>query len=86
MAQKPGPEGPRRPELPSAAQYAGLGVTFGAGIVLSTLLGSWVDNRLGTTPWGVMLGVFGGFALSLLWVYRRLVVAPRERAARDTRE
>ena len=85
MAQNPGPERPRRPDLPSAGQYATLGVTFGAGIVLSTLLGSWVDTRLGTTPWGVMLGVFGGFALSLLWVYRRLVVEPRERA-RDRSE
>ena len=83
MAQIPGPPGPRRPEVPGAAQYAGVGLTFGAGIVLFTLLGSWLDNRLGTEPWGVMLGVFGGFALSLAWVYRRLVVEPRERAKRD---
>lgn len=83
MAQN---SGPSRPDLPSAAQYAGLGVIFAATIVLSTLLGSWVDTRLGTTPWGVMLGVFGGFALSLLWVYRRLVVEPRERAGRERRE
>jgi F0F1-type ATP synthase assembly protein I len=86
MALKPGPASPPPPDRVSAAQYAGLGVTFGAGIVLPTLLGSWVDTRLGTTPWGVMLGVFGGFALSLLWVYRRLVVEPRERAARSRRE
>jgi F0F1-type ATP synthase assembly protein I len=69
--------------VPGAAQYAGLGLTFGAGIVLFTLLGSWLDDRLGTSPWGVMLGVFGGFAISLLWVYRRLVVVPRERAERE---
>jgi F0F1-type ATP synthase assembly protein I len=74
---------PRRPDVPGAAQYAGLGLTFGAGIVLCTLLGSWVDNRLGSAPWGLMLGVFGGFALSLFWVYRKLVVEPRERAGRD---
>jgi len=86
MAQKPGPAGPPPPDVPGAARYAGLGLTFGAGIVLFTLLGSWVDRRLGTEPWGLMLGVFGGFALSLLWVYRRLVVDPRERAARDRRE
>ena len=83
MAQNPGPSGSRRPDVPGAAQYAGLGLTFGAGIVLFTLLGSWLDNRLGTSPWGVMLGVFGGFALSLAWVYRRLVVEPRERAKRE---
>jgi F0F1-type ATP synthase assembly protein I len=65
--------------MPGAAQYAGLGVTFAAAIVLCTLAGNWVDGRFGTGPWGVMLGVFGGFALSLAWVYRRLVVEPRER-------
>jgi F0F1-type ATP synthase assembly protein I len=85
MAQIPGDRGPRRPDTASAGQYAGLGVTFGAAIVLFTLLGNWVDQRLGTEPWGLMLGVFGGFALSLTWIYRRLVVEPRERAKRDGR-
>lgn len=85
MAQISGGPGPRRPDVPSAAQYAGLGVTFGAGIVLFTLLGSWVDGQLGSAPWGVMLGVFGGFAASLAWVYRRLVVRPREQAERERR-
>jgi len=79
MAHIPSDPAPRRPDVPTAAQYAGLGVTFGAAIVLSVLLGSWVDKRLGTGPWGVMLGVFLGFGLSLAWIYRRLVVAPRER-------
>ena len=79
MAQNSAGGPPRRPDVPGAAQYAGLGLTFGAGIVLFTLLGNWVDSRLGSAPWGLMLGVFGGFALSLFWVYRRLVVEPRER-------
>ena len=81
MALKSEVPGPRRPDVPNAAQYASLGVTFAAGIVLPTLLGSWIDGRWGTTPWGVMLGVFLGFGLSLAWIYRRLVVVPRERAA-----
>lgn len=83
MAQNSGGRPRGRPDVPGAAQYAGLGLTFGAGIVLFTLLGSWVDGRLGSAPWGLMLGVFGGFTLSLVWVYRRLVVEPRERAKRD---
>lgn len=85
MAQISDDPAKRRPEVPSAARYAGLGVTFGAGIVLFTLLGSWVDRQLGSAPWGVMLGVFGGFAMSLAWVYRRLVVRPREQAERERR-
>lgn len=85
MAQLSDDPAPRRPDVPSAAQYAGLGVTFGAGIVLFTLLGSWVDRQLGSAPWGVMLGVFGGFAMSLAWVYRQLVSRPRARAERERR-
>ncbi|HEX8903852.1 MAG TPA: AtpZ/AtpI family protein [Longimicrobiaceae bacterium] len=83
MAQIPSSRGPQRPDVPGAAQYAGLGVVFAGGIVLFTLLGNWVDGRWGTAPWGVLLGVFGGFAASLTWVYRRLVVEPRERAKRE---
>ncbi|HEX8244026.1 MAG TPA: AtpZ/AtpI family protein [Longimicrobium sp.] len=64
--------------MPGAAQYAGLGVTFAAGIVLFTLLGVWVDERLGTSPWGVLLGVFLGFGLSLAWIYRKLVIDRRK--------
>jgi F0F1-type ATP synthase assembly protein I len=86
MAQNRSGPGPRRPDVPGAAQYAGLGATFAAAIVLFTLAGNWVDTQLGTGPWGVMVGVFGGFALSLAWMYRRLVVEPRERARRGRGE
>ncbi len=79
MAQTSTGPGGKRPKVPDAAQYAGLGVTFAGGIVLFTLLGVWLDGRLGTSPWGVILGVFVGFGLSLLWIYRKLVVQPRER-------
>ena len=78
MAHNPGGPEPRRTEMPGAAQYAGLGVTFAAGIVLFTLLGVWVDERLGTSPWGVLLGVFLGFGLSLAWIYRKLVIDRRK--------
>ncbi|HEX8696661.1 MAG TPA: AtpZ/AtpI family protein [Longimicrobium sp.] len=79
MAQIPSGPDRRRPNMPDAAQYAGLGVTFAGGIVLFTLLGVWVDGRLGTSPWGVLLGVFLGFGLSLAWIYRKLVIGPRQR-------
>jgi ATP synthase protein I len=76
MAQIPGDPGPRRPDMPGAMQYAGLGVTFAAAIVLSTLLGNWVDGKLGTAPWGVMVGVFAGFGMGIAWLFRR-VAPPR---------
>lgn len=86
MAQRPGGPGGAKPPAVDAGEYAGVGVTFAAGILLFTFLGKWADDRLGTAPWLLMLGVFGGFAVSLLWIYRRLVVLPRERAARRAEE
>lgn len=71
----PGPKG----GAPDPGAYVGLGIQFAAGILLFTFLGSWLDDRLGTSPWLLMVGVFGGFALSMFWIYRRLVIVPRER-------
>ena len=46
-------------------QLAGIGPTLVAAVVAGWLLGSWLDQRLGTTPWimlaGVLLGTAGGF-------------------------
>ena len=81
MAQAPRPTGPLpRGGPPSGAEFAGIGIQFAAGILLFVFLGSWADKQLGTSPWLLLLGVLGGFALSTLWIYRRLVIRPRERA------
>ncbi|HYJ78881.1 MAG TPA: AtpZ/AtpI family protein [Longimicrobiaceae bacterium] len=82
MAQRPGVPGGPRPPAVDAGEYAGAGFTFAGGILLFTFLGKWADDRLGTSPWLLMLGVFAGFAVSLAWIYRRLVVLPRQRDAR----
>ncbi len=50
-------------------RFAGIGVQFGAVISLFALAGHWVDGRLGSRPWGLILGVglgFFGGTLSLL--------------------
>ncbi|HEU0016530.1 MAG TPA: AtpZ/AtpI family protein [Longimicrobium sp.] len=55
------------------ARLAGIGLQFGIVLVAFLFLGRWLDERLGTGPWLLMAGVFVGFALSLLWMYRRLM-------------
>jgi F0F1-type ATP synthase assembly protein I len=54
-----------------------VGVQFAASILLFLWLGQWVDTRLGTTPWGVLLGVFTGAGGAFYAIYRKLMAAQR---------
>lgn len=42
-------------------RYAGHGLTIALSTALFAWLGSWADDRLGTSPVFVLLGVFVGF-------------------------
>ncbi|MFN0243705.1 MAG: AtpZ/AtpI family protein [Planctomycetota bacterium] len=54
----------RRPEDASTAsdlgRYAGLGVQFAAAICVLGALGWWLDGKLGTGPWLLIVGIFAG--------------------------
>ena len=55
-------------------RLAGIGLQFGAAIVLFALVGNWLDGRLGTRPVLLVLGVLLGFAggtISLIHQVRR---------------
>jgi F0F1-type ATP synthase assembly protein I len=60
------------------ADLAGIGVQFVAVLLVFLFLGKWLDERLGTSPWLLMIGVFLGFGLSLLYIYRKLAIDPRD--------
>jgi F0F1-type ATP synthase assembly protein I len=77
MAPKQPPAGKGRAAIPDAGQYATAGLQFTAGMLLFAFAGNWLDGRLGTGPWLLLLGVFGGFGLSVVWILRRLSAAGR---------
>jgi F0F1-type ATP synthase assembly protein I len=60
------------------ADLAGIGVQFVAVLLVFLFLGKWLDERLGTSPWLLMIGVFLGFGLSLLYIYRKLAIDPKD--------
>ena len=71
------PTEPGRSDELSASTYAGLGTQFAVGIFLFLYLGKWIDSTLGTSPIGVIAGVFIGAAGSFYIVYRKIVAAQR---------
>ena len=61
----------------SGAAVAGLGMQFVVAILLFLFLGKWLDERLGTTPWLLIAGVFVGAGASFYSIYRRLMADQR---------
>jgi F0F1-type ATP synthase assembly protein I len=51
----------------------GVGLQFAASVVFFFFLGRWIDGRFGTSPWGVLVGVFGGTAAAFYGMYHRLM-------------
>jgi F0F1-type ATP synthase assembly protein I len=59
---------------------------FVVAILLFLFLGKWLDERLGTTPWLLIAGVFLGAGASFYSIYRRLMAdQKREDEARKRR-
>jgi F0F1-type ATP synthase assembly protein I len=75
-----------QPENPRPAKdgvqpgdLAGVGLQFAASILLFLFVGMWLDRRLGTDPWLLIVGVFTGGTAGFYSMYRRLVIEPRKR-------
>jgi ATP synthase protein I len=71
--QEPKRSPPYREGGTSGAAVAGLGMQFVVAILLFLFLGKWLDERLGTTPWLLIAGVFLGAGASFYSIYRRLM-------------
>ena len=73
-----GPPGGKEPdEGTSITQFAGVGLQFALSILVFVYAGQWLDRKLGTAPWMLMLGVFLGAGASFYSMYRKLTAAQR---------
>jgi len=74
-----GPTGGNRPgarnasKPPSGAEYAGAGLQLALTLVAFMFLGIWLDKRLGSSPWFVMICVFVGAGAGFYSIYRKLM-------------
>ena len=64
----------------SGAEFAGIGVQFALTILVFVFAGVWLDRRLGTSPWLLLLCVFIGAGGGFYSMYR--MVTRRGRDAR----
>ena len=70
----------------SGAEFAGIGLQFAVAILGGLYAGQWLDAKLGSAPWLLIIGVFLGAGLSFYSMYRKLMgVQAREDAARKAR-
>ena len=75
---KTGDQGQNRPgQATSGAQFAGAGFQFAVMVVLSAFGGIWIDRKLGTSPWLLIVTVFVGAALGFYSLYRNLMKGQR---------
>jgi F0F1-type ATP synthase assembly protein I len=58
-------------------EYAGVGLQFAFTIVVFMFAGMWLDRTLGTSPWLLILFVFGGASAGFYSIYRKLMAAQR---------
>jgi len=69
VASTPGSSGPIGADY---ARYAGVGCQFGATIVLFAAAGWWLDGKLGSSPWLLIVGVFTGFGGGLYALVKKV--------------
>jgi F0F1-type ATP synthase assembly protein I len=89
-----GPERPpaaREPQTAERARPAGVatiatgGIEFAVTILLGVFAGQWLDRRMGTAPWLVILGVVFGGAVGFYNLYRTLTTAQHRGSSRAGR-
>ncbi|MEP6729269.1 MAG: AtpZ/AtpI family protein [bacterium] len=70
----------------SPSEFAGLGLQFVIAILGGLYAGQWLDRKLGTSPWLLIIGVFLGAGLSFYSMYTKLMKAQAlDDAARKAR-
>jgi F0F1-type ATP synthase assembly protein I len=89
LLTQPTPDGRKDPEAEynrlmhnrkgmSGSALAGVGLQFAITLVAFALAGIWLDRRLGTSPWLLIVLVFGGSGLAFWGMYRRMVAMEKK--------
>ena len=69
----------------SGAEFAGISLQFALTIFVFSFAGVWLDRRLGTSPWFLIICVFAGAAGGFFSMFRKITAAQRRDAERVAR-
>jgi ATP synthase protein I len=61
----------------STSEFAGVGVQFAATTLVFVFAGVWLDKRLHSSPWFVLICVFVGAAAGFYSMYSKVMAAQR---------
>ncbi len=71
------PQPPSRSSLSVGLEWASRVMTIGLEFALPALAGWWLDERLGTRPWVLLVGAALGFATGMVQLVRIGQAGPR---------
>ncbi len=64
--------------FPGWVRYSGVGLELAGATAGLALVGYWIDGKFGTSPWGILVGVFIGIGGGLYNLVRESLAAVRE--------
>jgi F0F1-type ATP synthase assembly protein I len=70
----------------SGGEFAGMGLQFAVTILVFTAAGVWLDRRLGSSPWLLILAVFVGAGGGFYSIYRKAAAAQQRDADRRSKK
>jgi F0F1-type ATP synthase assembly protein I len=67
----------------ASGQYMGYGLAWALSVLLFLGVGAWLDGKLGTSPWLLVIGAFVGAGAGFYSLYYHIVIEPRQRSDDD---
>jgi F0F1-type ATP synthase assembly protein I len=79
MTDRPEPDQSKRPASGGVpvSELAGFGLQFVVAILVFLYVGQWLDRRLGTAPWLMIVGIFLGAGGTFYLMFRKLTAATK---------
>ena len=71
--------GDPRALMRASGQHLGYGLTFALSTLLFLGVGAWLDSKLGTAPFLLVVGAFVGAGAGFYSLYYHIVIEPRKR-------